>query len=389
LKILHVIPSYAPAFRYGGTIVSSEGLCKALVEQGHEVTVCTSNLNAGEIMDLPYQKPVDRSGVNVHYFPVSQICSILSSRLYFSPLMKQWLKENIENFDIVHLHSVFLWPTYIAARLSTKMKIPYVLSPRGMLVKQLIQSKSALIKRLWIRFIERKNLKQAALIHFTSKREYLDSKELAINFNDYAIVPNGVDTPLNDNSLSSKAPLIDDPYILFLGRINWKKGLEKLIKSFASSQNSQQVKLVIAGNDEESYQAQLEDLIMDLGIAEQVIFVGFVDGDEKQSLLKHAICLALCSDNENFGNVVLEALSVATPALLTSGVGASHIVKQHQAGLVVDNNETEITTAIDKLVSSSSLRKAMGDRGQKVIQSNYSWEHVVKKLVKHYSDLVK
>jgi len=122
-------------------------LCKALVEQGHEVTVCTSNLNAGEVMDLPYQEPVGRNGVKVHYFPVSRRFSGLSSRLYFSPLMKQWLKENIDNFDIVHLHSVFLWPTYIAARLSTKMKIPYVLSPRGMLVKQLIESKSAFIKR--------------------------------------------------------------------------------------------------------------------------------------------------------------------------------------------------------------------------------------------------
>jgi len=94
LKILHVIPSYAPAFRYGGTIVSSEGLCKTLVEQGHQVTVCTSNLNAGEVMDLAYQEPEERSGVKVHYFPVSQVFSGLSSRLYYSPLMKQWLDEN-------------------------------------------------------------------------------------------------------------------------------------------------------------------------------------------------------------------------------------------------------------------------------------------------------
>jgi len=131
--------------------VSSEGLCKTLVEQGHQVTVCTSNLNAGEVMDLAYQEPEERSGVKVHYFPVSQVFSGLSSRLYYSPLMKQWLDENIENFDIVHLHSVFLWPTYIAARLSEKMKIPYVLSPRGMLVKQLIESKSAFIKLLLLK----------------------------------------------------------------------------------------------------------------------------------------------------------------------------------------------------------------------------------------------
>jgi len=140
-----------------------------------------------------------------------------------------------------------------------------------------------------------------------------------------------VDYPTQSSDSES---LIDSPYILFLGRLSWKKGLKKLIRSFANSQYSQQTKLVIAGNDEESYQAQLEALVMELGLTNQVVFVGFVDGDKKQSLLKHAICLALCSDNENFGNVVLEALSYATPALLTSGVGASHIVKQHEAGQI-------------------------------------------------------
>src|SRR5688572_30664231 len=137
MKILHVVPTYYPAIRYGGPIRSVHGLSKALAAKGHDVTVFTTNIDGPGVSDVPLDRPVLMDGVKVRYFH-----SIFLKRIYFSPPMSRALRAEICSYDLVHLHSVFLWPTSMAARLCRKNKISYVLSPRGMLVNRLIQKKS-------------------------------------------------------------------------------------------------------------------------------------------------------------------------------------------------------------------------------------------------------
>ena len=90
--------------------------------------------------------------------------------------MREALHLNIANFDIVHLHSVFLWPTSAAAQAARKAGVPYVLSPRGMLVGDLIRRKSSLAKRAWITLFERRNIEKAAAVHLTSEIEASELK---------------------------------------------------------------------------------------------------------------------------------------------------------------------------------------------------------------------
>ena len=113
LSILHVVPSYYPATRYGGPIRSVHALCAALVKHGHRVHVYTTNVDGPGVSDVPIGRPVDMDGVQVTYFGVPAI-----RRLYWSPTLARRLKETINDFDVVHLHSVFLWPTWAAARRS-------------------------------------------------------------------------------------------------------------------------------------------------------------------------------------------------------------------------------------------------------------------------------
>src|SRR4249920_2269941 len=115
MRILHVVPSYLPAVRYGGPIVSVHALCAALVRCGHEVHVFTTNVDGEGESDVPLEQSVSMDGVHVHYFPVSGL-----RRLYYSPAMAMALAKDIGNFDLVHLHSVFLWPTWAAARAARK-----------------------------------------------------------------------------------------------------------------------------------------------------------------------------------------------------------------------------------------------------------------------------
>ena len=131
MRILHVVPTYLPATRYGGPIYSVHGLCRALVRRGHEVHVLTTNVDGAGVSGVPLDRPVDLDGVQVRYFPVPFL-----RRLYWSPQMATATDARMAESDVLHCHSVFLWPTWMAARAARRARVPYVCAPRGMLDRQ-------------------------------------------------------------------------------------------------------------------------------------------------------------------------------------------------------------------------------------------------------------
>ena len=152
MKILHVTPTYLPANRYGGPIYSVHFLCKALVQQGHEVHVFTTNVDGPDDSDVMLEIPLEMDGVKISYFP-----SKYFRRIYWSPKMLRNLRESVKSFDLVHVHSLFNWPPWIAARLARKLGVPYIISPRGMLMKDAIGGKNTWLKKLWLLFLEKRN----------------------------------------------------------------------------------------------------------------------------------------------------------------------------------------------------------------------------------------
>jgi glycosyltransferase involved in cell wall biosynthesis len=221
MRFLHVIPSYLPAVRYGGPTFAIHGLCKVLAARGHEVQVFTTNIDGPGNSPVPIGLPVNLEGVQVQYFSCP-----LFRRLFWAPGLGRALEREIGQFDAVHLHSVFLWPTWAAARAARKANVPYVLSPRGMLVRDLIARRSRLAKSAWIQIIERSNLEQAAAVHLTSQLEAAELQRFGWRLPRLAVIPNGVDEPPpGDSQIATDVEAIaaDQPLVLFLGRLSWKK----------------------------------------------------------------------------------------------------------------------------------------------------------------------
>ena len=215
MRILHVVPTYIPAYRYGGPIYSVHGLCRALARRGHQVEVFTTNVDGPGDTDVALEQAVDVDGVTVWYFPSHRL-----RRLYWSPPMGAALSARVRDFDVMHLHSVFLWPTWAAARAARRSGVPYLLAPRGMLVTDLIRRKSWLLKSAWIRLIERQNLASAAALHVTTETEAREARGLELPLPRVVCVPNGVDLPptaLQDGGLP--AGVVGGEYVLFLGRV--------------------------------------------------------------------------------------------------------------------------------------------------------------------------
>jgi glycosyltransferase involved in cell wall biosynthesis len=384
MRILHIVPTYIPAYRYGGPIYSVHGLCKALVLLGHEVSVFTTNVDGENDSDVPLGQPVDVDGVKVWYFPSKRL-----RRLYWSSPMKKALGKHIPNVDILHLHSIFLWPTWVAARTARRMGKPYILAPRGMLVKELIEKKSSFAKSLWISLIERNNLEYAAAIHVTTGNEMKEIEKFGFALPPVFIVPNGVDVEELRRQTRHVSPLIESivhkPYLLFLGRINWKKGLDRLIPSLAHVPD---IPLIIAGNDEENYKLTIEALAASRSVSDRITFTGPVHGDDKAALLQNASVLVLPSYSENFGNVVLEAMAVGCPVVVTPEVGLADIVQETGAGLVVHGNPEMLGKGIKNLLASPMELDRMGKKGREAVAGHYTWRSVGMQMSEKYREII-
>jgi glycosyltransferase involved in cell wall biosynthesis len=372
VKILHVVPTYLPARRYGGPIFAVHGLARALAARGHEVDVFTTNVDGDGESDVPLRQRVDLDGVGVHYFPSR------FRRLYWSPQMRNALLTSVHRYAVVHLHSVFLYPTFAAARIAHYSRVPYVISPRGMLVPELIAAKSRWTKLAWLRLIERRNFSGAAAIHFTTERERQDALRTKMPIRSSFVVPNGID--LSAPALSP--PHRDSDTILFLGRITWKKGIDRLITALPHIEHA---RLLIAGNDEENLTPRLRELAERLGVANRIELLGPVEGAAKEALLARATLFALASMSENFGNVVLEAMAAETPVVLTPEVGLAEEVRRARAGVIVPAQPRELANAINALLRDPNGRRVMGEQGRRTVETRFSWPRIAEEMEAQYA----
>lgn len=383
MRLLHVVPTYAPAWRHGGPILSVHGLCRALAARGHEVTVFTTDVHGDGRLEVPLAQPVVLDGVTVWYFPVRW------ARLYVSPALGRAVRRRMNGFDLLHLHSVFLWPTSAAARAAEKAGVPYLVSPRGMLVPDLIARRGRLRKRAWMLLAERRTLERAAALHATSELEAAEMARLGLHLPPVFMVPNGVDLPARDDGDGGDGGEHGEPrepFLLFLGRVSWKKGLDRLIPALAKCPGAI---LKIAGNDEEGLRPELERLAAEAGVGGRVAFLGAVDGEEKASLLRRAAALVLPSRSENFGNAVLEAMAAGCPVAVTREVGLASTVAETGAGIVVESEPELLGEALRKLLADEAGRREMGGRGARAAAERFGWPAVAREMETHYRHLAR
>jgi glycosyltransferase involved in cell wall biosynthesis len=384
MRIVHIVPTYLPATRYGGPIYSVHGLCRGLAAAGHDVTVYTTSVDGPHDSDVPHGRPVLMDGVKVMYFRSSH-----ARRLYWAPSMRVALIDGLRRADVVHLHSVFLWPTNMAARLAVRAAVPYVLAPRGMLVRELIRQKSRWVKTLWLRLIEAYTLRHAARLHFTSEIERAQAAQLYPVLPPASVVPNGVDLPAErDDALPADAALRDavqrGPFCLFLGRVHWVKGIDRLLRAVAGTG----IRVLICGNDEEGYLEIVRGLIRSLHLEPNVALFAPVHGADKWRLLSRARMLVLPSMSENFGNVIPEAMSVGCPVVATSGVGASELVRLARAGLVCPPEDEALRDALKQLWSDDALRDRMAASAFAYARDHLTWAAVARQMVDCYTRAV-
>ncbi len=387
MKLLHVVPTYVPARRHGGPALAVHGLARALAALGHQVTVLTTDVDGDERLDVPLGRAVPRDGVEVLYFPVHW-----PRRLYRSPGLAREARRRLPGFDVAHLHSVFLAPTSAVARAAERAGIPYLVAPRGMLVPELIRRRGRWRKTWWLRLVERRTIARAAGLHVTGDLEADDVARLGLLLPAVYRVPNGIDPadlrldPAASLSGPVRAALTRGTFLLVLGRLSWKKGIDRLIAALPQVSG---IALVVAGNDEEGLTPALARQAAELSVADRVLFTGAVEGAEKAALLHAASLLVLPSHSENFGNVVLEAMAVGRAVVVTPEVGLACVVAEAGAGLVVPGEPEALAQALAELLAARERREEMGRRGMAAALGRFGWPAVARQMVEVYEEVAR
>lgn len=316
MKILHYIPTYAPAWSWGGPVVSTAALCEGLVRAGHEVRVLTTD--AG-LEDPPVAREVRRNGVSVRY------CRRIAGHGINSPELEKQVKAEAGQFDVVHITGVWQRTSTAACRAAVQAGVPYVISPRGALGPY-SWTRSTLKKIVYYAFRERLNLRGAAGFHYTTSMEAEECRRFSVG-RPCCILPNAVavpDIPVDNKARSdwqrqSNLPL-DCPILLSVGRIHHKKGLDLLPEALAGIKDLNW-QMVFVGDDDDCSLIGLRRAFARTGLAGRVRFLPAMPKEKLSAVYSMASFFLLPSRHENFGNVVVEALSCGCPCLLSDKVG--------------------------------------------------------------------
>ncbi len=389
MRILHIIPTYLPAYKHGGPIWSVHNLNKWLVKRGIDVMVYTTDIDIPE--NIPRAEEVNIDGVKVFYFPAS-----FPKQWKYSRELHKQLALNVSNFDLVHITSTFLAASTLGAYYAKKFKKPYIISPRGNLMKEPLEKKSSLKKKLYISFIEERNLTDADAVHFTVKKEKEEYDDTGLTTKKALIIPNGLDfndfeTNISLGGFRKKIGISEDKkIILFLGRISWKKGFDVLIPAFAEVLKKEpNTLLVLAGSDDEGYKKKVEKWVDEHKLKNKVLFTGMILGDDKISALQDSDVFVLPSYSENFGMAVIEAMYFRLPVVITKNVGVAPYIKQDEAGLVVEKNVEEIATAIMRILGNKKFAQEVGEKGREIVKNEFAMPKIAEKWVEAYNSIVK
>lgn len=407
MKILHIIPTYRPAYGRGGPIWSVHNFNKALSERGHDVTIYTTDIDIPK-GEVPLNEPTDVDGLEVVYFPESWPYIWEYWRVGFIPMFfpRAWeysrdmhiaMRDNIEDFDIVHITSTFLAASTLGGYYSKKADVPYVISPRGNFMVPM-ERKLPYLKKPYIYLFEFFSLKDA-IIHCTVEKEKQDHIRKGIAHKDFITIPNGVDldeldTDIPEGQFREKYDIDKNrPVVLFLGRLSWKKGLDTLVPSMKKVlEEVPEALLVIAGSSSDNYGDKVKKWVEEEGIEGNTLFTGWISGDDKFSALQDSDIFVLPSYSENFGMAAVEAMYFELPVVLTPKVGIAEEVRESRAGLITEKDEDDFAQAVVSLLRDESMASNLGKNGKRLVEEKFAmdqiahqWEDAYQKIISEYT----
>jgi glycosyltransferase involved in cell wall biosynthesis len=379
MKILHVIPSIDKIF--GGPSEAAINMVNFLNKEGLDVDLLSTYSFVSKLETVDF----DRIKEKVILLPRIKVFRD------YVPSLKRWLNDNISNYDLVHIHSVFNYTSHVAMTCARFRNVPYALTPHGMLTRYELKGKKKHLKKFWINFIEKNNIRFASVFHATALSEKIDINK---NFPFARIdeIPLGVNLP----SYVVKEQIKDrNLNILFISRLHKKKNIPAILEAVSKAiQKGINLKLKIAGEPnpgDESYKIYLQKMVQSLKIQGEVEFCGFLSGKAKEEAFNWADVFILPSFNENFGVAVLESLSYAVPVIVSPQVALSKEVREFGGGWITDEANPLSAVSILKIFELINKNRDLileESKKARLVAEKFSWEKNAKSLITLYESIL-
>ena len=380
LKIIFTVADLQP--ESGGPSRSVPSLASAVAESDVEVELLA--VEYGSARSAPMVPPTPVQTTLVH-------CGRgLNRKFRCSPGFEVALRKCCAGKKPVLLHDNGLWlPTsHSAARVARAMRIPFIISPRGMLTPWALRFHGFKKRLAWFLY-QLRDLKSARVLHATSLQEAQEFRALGLR-QPIAVIPNGVVLPagvpksdLQSPTFGSRTPRFGLRTALFVSRIHPKKGLLDLVEAWRSVR-PEGWRMRIAGGDENGHLVEVQAELRKHKMEKCFEFVGEVPDDKKWELYRSADLFVLPTKSENFGIVIAEALACGLPVITTCGTPWEEL-RQHRCGWWIEMGPEPLAATLREAMSlTDDRRREMGERGRQLIISKYTWPPIARQMKSVY-----
>jgi glycosyltransferase involved in cell wall biosynthesis len=373
---LHVLNGLDPCL--GGPPVAVRNIVVATSREGIEVELAACDGGGPHIDDLVAD--LGKESVTLRWFPITGGRADPLVRWGASALMLRYLWQRIPDFDVVHLHGAWSFPSLLGAARARVRALPIVLTPHETLTEFDIEHARSMWRTKQKRAVGSALVRLVDVILFSSDIEHRDSRiarSADCRVRAHPVVDERV--PPGERGSSDDAPL----RVGFLGRLHPKKNLPALIDAVAQCAA---VRLIVAGSgpDEAKCRAQANSLSLN----SRVEWLGFVAGAGKNDFFGSIDLLAMPSLYECFGVSAAEAMAAGVPVLVSNTVGIAQVVVAHGAGVVTGNDSKSIAAAITRLQDDRTILGRCRRGAAQAAREQFSFADFGREIERIYRDLV-
>lgn len=351
------------------------------LKNGAEVTILTPISEGQKVYDVP-------EGVNIVTCKRHWLAKFWAE---FSPELYYWLKKHGNEFDVIHIHGV--WHFAGVAPYLAGVKTPKCITIHGLLDRWAIRH--GYWKKYIFGLLFQKNiLRKTELIQINNLDEQEDVRLfLGEEHPNVVIVPNGMNIAsfenLPDKGVFRKKFGIaaDKKIVLFLSRINIKKGLDMLLPAFSALLKERNDCVMVMAGPDDGYLKETQDFITQHKLESKILLVGMLTGTEKLAAFADANIFALPSYSEGFSIATLEALISGVPSLLSDRVGFGPAIKETNAAHLVDLNVESIKYGLVKLLDNQAYAEELAQNGKNLVRSRYDIKIVAKQLLAQFEKI--
>ncbi|HLF63648.1 MAG TPA: glycosyltransferase [Saprospiraceae bacterium] len=366
MKVLHITASYKPAYIYGGPVFSISALTEALAQNGVGTDVYTTTANGHENLKLDTSKTYRIDGVSVKYSPR------YLGGLFFSPKLMKDLWKHCKIYDVVHIHSWWNFVSIFACVVCLIRCVTPVLSLRGTMSDFSFDNKKVWVKKLFHECVGSFLLKRCN-IHFTSAGELANARRWFSPARYFILRNITVIPPVSQSGTETHNSF----ELVFLGRLHPIKNLEILIDAIKGLDLP--CRLKIYGQGDPDYVKRLKSRA-----GENVQWMGWVEGEEKFKALRDADIFVLISQYENFGNVLVEALSQGTAVICARGIGISDFVEEKDLGWTVIPEVEEVRKTLSYAKHDIQKRNRIRETAPRIVDLTFSAHALGGKYAEEY-----